>query len=241
MHRRSLCALGALALFTPALAAPRKPSPPRKPAAKPAPAKPQPAPSRPMAFNPAELDLAPGETYTNELFVPSPTGKAVTGKLAITAPAGLTVKDDPRWTGRVPPWGVKVYPKITAAADASGELPVEAILDKGGKAKLLVRVQAPLVNVTPGEKKLTVMVTNPFKSRLMTGRVQASNPDRFLQDITSLEFKLAPGASTDLVFPLPGAAPAEGEMYDFTILLQTYQGYKDEKTHKLAFPPQEEK
>jgi len=192
-----------------------------------------------MAFKPADLDLAPGETYLAELLVPSPSGKRFKGKLAFTPAPGLKVKEDARFTGSLPPWGMKLYPKVTASAEAQGDLPVEAALENGGKARLTVHVQAPQIEVIPGDKKLTVKITNPFHTRLLTGRVQASNPDRFLQDVTSLEFKLAPGETGELVFPLPGAAPAESEMYDFTIRVQTYQGYRDQKTHKLSFPPQE--
>lgn len=190
-----------------------------------------------MAFAPKELDLAPGETYPVELYVPSPTRKAFSGALAYTASPGLTVTPDSRWNGKVPAWGLKTHPKVTAAGDAMGDLTVTAAVRKGASAKLVVRVVRPGVEVIPGDEKLTVRVTNPFRLRLLHGRVVASNPDRFLQDITTLEFKIAPGATQDLVFPLPGASPAEGEKYDFTLNVETYQGYRDRTTHSLAFPP----
>lgn len=194
----------------------------------------------PMAFSPKELDLAPGETYPVDLLVPSPTGKAFSGTLSYTAPPGLTVTPDPRWNGKVPGWGVKTHPKVTASADAIGDLAVTASLKKGAGAKLVVKVVRPVVEAVPGDEKLTVRVTNPFRLRLLHGRVVASNPDRFLQDITTIEFKIGPGATQDLVFPLPGASPAEGEKYDFTLSVETYQGYRERSTHSLAFPPRTE-
>lgn len=194
-----------------------------------------------MAFSPAELDLAPGETFLTELLVPSPTGKAFTGKLEYSPGTGLTVKPDARWTGKLPPWGVKTYPRITAASTASGDLPVEAVLEGGEKATLTVHVVTPTVEVVPGLGRLTVKVTSPFKTRAFNGKVNVSNPDRFLQDVTSREFKLAPGETGDLVFPLPGAAPAESEQYDFTVKLEGYHGYRFTKKYTLSFPPQPQK
>jgi hypothetical protein len=40
-----------------------------------------------------------------------------------------------------------------------------------------------------------------------------------------------------LEIPLPGAAPVCGETYDFTTVVETYQGYKRKTTTALAFPP----
>jgi hypothetical protein len=100
-----------------------------------------------------------------------------------------------------------------------------------------VRVAAPEIEPVPGLFKLTVRVTNPFKSRAMTGRIVASNPDRFLQNITTREFKVPAGQTEEVVFPLPGAAPVVTEKYDFTLTVQTYQGYKSKKTYALTFPP----
>jgi hypothetical protein len=232
----------------PLIAAPKKSQPTGKPVAKPAakpapkaPAKPAPKPAPPMAFTPAELDLAPGETYLAELVVPSPTGKAFTSKLTYTPGTGLTVKPDARWTGKVPPWGVKSYPRITASADATGDVPVEVALEGGGKAILTVHVLTPTVEMVPGLGQLTVKVTNPFRTRAFNGRVQVSNPDRFLQDVTTREFKLPAGETGELVFPLPGAAPAESEQYEFTVKLDGYHGYKFRKTEALTFPPQPQK
>lgn len=236
MSHRTLCTLIAVGVVTPALAAP-KPAPKTAAPAK----KPAASAARTPAFTPAVLDLAPGETYVSELLVPSPTGKRYKGAFTVWTGEGLTLKQDGRWKGEVPAWGLKLFPKITAAADAHGDQAVEIRLSAGARARLNVRVREPQLELTPGDRKLTVKVTNPFGARLMTGRVQASNPDRFLQDVTSLEFKLAPGATGELVFPLPGAAPAEGETYDFTIRVQTYQGYNRETLHKLAFPPQDPK
>lgn len=238
MPPRPLVSLLTAAVLLPPAAAAPKPRPKKSPAKPPAAAA-KLKPGTAMAFSPAELDLAPGETYLTQLIVPSPTGHAFKGKLTFSPSTGLKVREDTRWTGRVPPWGVKLYPKVTAAADAEGELPVEVSLEKGGKARLMVHVHPPQIEVVPGHKRLAVKVTSPFKTRPLVGRVMVSNPDRFLQDITSLEFKVAPGQTQELVFPLPGAAPAESEMYDFTVKVQTYQGYKDEQTHRLSFPPQE--
>lgn len=195
----------------------------------------------PMAFTPKALDLAPGETYPVELFVPSPTGKAVSGKLTFTPAKGLEVKPDARWSDKVPGWGTKTYPTIAAAADAQGALPVTAELEKGGKATLTVNVAPPHLELVPGSFKLTVKVTNPFKSRPMTGRIIASNKDRFLEDVTTREFKIPPGQTAEVVFPLPGASPVIGEKYDFVLDVQTYQGYRDKKTYPLEFPQNTDK
>lgn len=249
MNHRVLAGAVLAACVAPVLAAPKKVQPVvnptskkvAKPAAKPAAPKPEPKPIPPMAFTPAELDLAPGETYLAELLVPSPTGKAFTGKLAYTPGPGITVKPDARWTGKVPPWGLKSYPRLTAAATASGDVPVEVALEGGGKATLTVHVVVPTVEVVPGLGRLTVKVTSPFHTRAFNGKVDVSNPDRFLQDVTSLEFKLAPGETGELVFPLPGAAPAESEQYDFTVKLRGYHGYQFTKKYSLSFPPQPQK
>lgn len=235
----SLCALGFGALA--ACAQTEQPAKPAEKAAKPvkkaakAPAKPKAAAS--LAWAPKELDLAPGETYRVELAVPSPTGKTFTGKLSYAPAKGLEVKPDPRWKDQIPGWGVKTYPWITASAEtAPGDVPVEASLEKGGKATLTVRVASPGVELVPAKRQLTVRITNPFHARTMSGIIKASNPDRFLQDITTREFKVAPGMTEDVVFPLPGYAAVETERYEFTITVQTYQGYKHTQVHKLQFP-----
>ncbi|HTE19822.1 MAG TPA: hypothetical protein VK689_15770 [Armatimonadota bacterium] len=247
---RVMIAALAAGLAATAVAAPKAKKPAAKPAraavaSKKAPAKPpvpvkpaEPAkPPRPMAFTPAELDLAPGESFPVELFVPSPTGKAVQGSLSFTPGAGISVTPDKRWTGRVPPWGAKTFPRVTASADAEGDQPVTATLDRGGEAALTVRVTPPLLEIVPGHRQLTVRVTSPFHHRPLTGRIEAANPDRFLQDVTALEFNVAPGKTQELVFPLPGAAPAEGESYNFTLTVETYQGFRMKKTYPLMFPP----
>ncbi len=217
-----------------AQAAPPKPAP--KPAAK-APAKPAARPSAPMAFTPRTLDLAPGETFPVELFLPSPTGKAIQSELKFEPGPEVTVSPDPRFGGRVPGWGTKTFPKVSASAKAEGELPVKATLLAGGKeAVLTVRIVRPGIEPVPGRNKLTVKVTNPFTSRLLFGRVIASNPDRFLQDVTTREFKVSPGQTAELVFPLPGAAPVMGEKYDFTLRVETYNGYRSVTKYPLEFP-----
>lgn len=211
--------------------------PEAKPDKKAAPKKPVVAP---MAFNPGELDLMPGESYPIELFVPSPTGKEAQGDLIFTAEKGLTVKPDSRWTGKVSRYGAKTYPSIFAARDLEeGTHPITAAFAEK-QATLKVRVVRPEMEIVPGQMKLTLKMKNPFRTRLLNGRVVASNPDRFLQDITTLEFRVMPEKTQELVFPLPGAAPADGEKYDFTLTVETYQGFRESKTHALTFPPNTE-
>jgi hypothetical protein len=213
------------------------PKPATTTAAQPAkPKPPAPALIGPMAFTPKEIDLAPGETYPVELFVPSPTGKATEGRLAFMAPDGLHVTPDARWTGRIPAWGVKTFPKITAAPEAEGDLELLGGLEEGGRATLTVHIVRPAVEPVPGVFKLTVRVTNPFRTRVMSGRIRAENNDRFLQDVTTREFKILPGRTQDVIFPLPGAAPVESEAYDFALTVETYQGFKEKKTYPLKFP-----
>lgn len=197
-------------------------------------------------FRPAELDLLPGESYPVELFVPSPTGKEAVGQLAFTPGKGLSVRPDARWKGRVPSFGAKNFPSIYALADVEeGEHSVKVALMAGERelsaGALRVNVVRPQVLVIPGQGQLTVRVSSPFRRRSLTGRVLASNPDRFLQDITTGEFRVPPGQVQNVLFPLPGAAPAEGETYDFTITVESYQGYREKRVHKLSFPPQADK
>ncbi|MGV3719903.1 MAG: hypothetical protein ACO1SX_03250 [Actinomycetota bacterium] len=228
--KAAICVGLGLGLLGTAMAAPTPAKPAAKPAAK---------PPAPMAFKPVELDLAPGETYPVELFVPSPTGKTFTGTPRFAVERAITINADPRWKGKVPPWGAKTFPKLTASRDAEGEYAVKSTIGDGEKApsaELMVRVAAPQVEFVTGLFKLTVKVTNPFKHRAMTGRIVISNPDRFLEDVTTREFKIPAGETQDLLIPLPGAAPVEGEAYDFTLTVQTYQGYKVKKTYPLEFP-----
>lgn len=202
------------------------------------PAKPAPAPAAPMAFTPAELELAPGETYPVTLFVPSPTGKYFSGALSLTPEVGVTVQPDPRWPERLPPWGVKVFPKITAARDAAGPTKVTATLAGGGSATLSVTLQRPEVKLIPGIHMLTIQVRNPMRSRTLKGRIGLTNGDRFMGDVTSALLEVAPGATQETKIPLPGAAPSEHEKYAFTYTLQTWNGYQEKQTLPLTFPPQ---
>lgn len=231
---RSLLLAAALAA-APAAQPAKTPKAPVKPASPPA-ARVKPAP-KPTAFSGVDFDLAPGETYLTELFVASPTGKATSGKITYLPAEGLSVIPDARWTGKVPPWGAKTFPKITASPTARGDLTVKAVYEKGGEATLSVRVVEPEVEPIPGLRQLTVKIANPFRKRVLFGRVRASNPDRFLQRVTALEFKIPPGETGEVVFPLPGAAPAESETYDFTLSFESYQGWRFEKTYALSFPP----
>lgn len=226
----AVAAAGALAASAPKKAVPKSGAPAKAPS----------KPAAPMAFKPTVLDLAPGETYPVELFVPSPTGKEFQGTLDFEVEQGITVAPDPRWKARVPGWGLKTYPKLTAAPDASGEYALKASIGTGDAVKRTeakVRIVRPQIELEPGVFKLTIKLANPFETRLFNGRIQVSNPDRFLQDVTTREFKIEPGKSQELVIPLPGAAPVCGETYDFTVTVETYQGYKEKKTYPLAFPP----
>ncbi|MBM3457893.1 MAG: hypothetical protein FJX77_05105 [Armatimonadetes bacterium] len=189
-----------------------------------------------MRFALEGLDLAPGDSYLVELVVPSPTGRAVTGTLAFEAAPGVTVQPDTRWKDRLPAWGAKTYPRIRCSPQSTGEILVRARFSAGGEALLPVRIATPTMDPIPAADRLTVKITNPFRSRPMTGRVQAANPDRFLGTITARPFRLGPGETGEVVFPLPGAAPAEGEEYLFTLTLQTYDGHKSQKTIPLKFP-----
>jgi hypothetical protein len=213
-------------------------APPKDPAAKPAP-KIAPKPKPVIAFKPATLELMPGETFLVELFIPNPAGKEVPAKLGFWPGGGVDLTPDARWKGKLPRYGAKLYPKISAISRADGEIPVAVTVD-GQKATLNVKIVHPTIEVVPAYKKLTVKVTSPFTERACNGRVEVSNPDRFLQDITTREFKLMPGQTAELLFPLPGAAAAESETYDFTVLVEGYHGFKDKKTHPLSFPSQPE-
>lgn len=212
------------------------PKPAAKPKPKPKPRKPA-EPRKPMAFKPGELDLAPGESYLTELFIPSPTGKHVTGKLTFGPTEGIVAKPDARWDGKVPPWGRKVFPLVAASPGLpEGEYGFRAAFDKGGAAELKVRVVAPQLEPIPGLRQVSVRITNPFR-RVLQGKIKAENPDRFLQTITTREFEIKPGETGEVVFPLPGAAPAEGEKYNFTFTVDSYRGWHFERTYPLEFPP----
>jgi hypothetical protein len=203
------------------------------------PAKPAPKSSARMAFTPATLELAPGETYPATLFVPSPTGKYHRGELSFAVEKGVTTKPDARWPDRVPPWGVKTFPRITAAPDADGTAKVVALLVPGGiSATLTVSVRRPEVKLIPGIHELRIQVTNPMQSRPLKGRIGLTNPDRFLGNVTSALLDVKPGATQESRIPLPGAAPVVTETYAFTYTLQTWAGYEEKKTLNLSFPPQ---
>ena len=98
----TILSLVAAAMATAALAA--------KPAAKPAAKAPKPVP-KPMVFSPAVLELAPGETYLTELWIPNVAGKEAPVGLKLTPGAGLSLIPDRRWTGKLPRYGAKLYPK----------------------------------------------------------------------------------------------------------------------------------
>ena len=221
--RRALVPLIALLTAAAALAAP--------PAAKPQKAK----PATRMEFRPAELELSPGETYPVELFIPNRSRKPAVTTLSYAPKAD--VLPDARWTGKIGRYGVKTWPKIHLSSQAKGEIPITASAGKFGEAQLLIKVSEPSLKVIPGLFKLTVIVRNSFQNRKLKGRLIASNPDRFLQDITTREFMIPPGHQQTLVFPLPGAAPADGETYDFTFQVQSYAGYRATRKYSLKFPP----
>jgi hypothetical protein len=230
-----LVALAPLVAAAPPRTAPPAATRPGKPA--PPPAAPPPA-ARVPGFTPAELELAPGETYPVTLFVPSPTGKYFSGALSFAPDKGVTVQPDARWPDRIPPWGVKVFPKVTAAADAAGTTRVTATLTGGGSATLNVTLQRPEVKLVPAIHALQIQVRNPMRSRALKGRIGLTNPDRFLGDVTSALLDVAPGATQETRIPLPGAAPSEHEKYAFTYTLQTWAGYREQQTLPLTFPPQ---
>ncbi len=205
-------------------------------------APPRPKPTKvsaapPLAWKPASLELCPGERSLVELFIPGSARPTPGALLKVDAGTGLTYEPDKRYKGTVARWGAKLFPLVRARADAPvGDTTVTASFGTQS-ATLKIQVQEPEIRVTTGIRMLTVAVTNPFKSREIVGRIGAQNKDRFLENVTSRDVKVGPGASQDLVFPLPGAAPVESESYDFTFTVQTYQGYKKASRHSLRFPP----
>jgi hypothetical protein len=207
-------------------------SPPAK-AAKPAP---KAAPS--ITFTPSPLELAPGETYPVTVFVPSPTGRYHKSVLSFQVKGGVSVQSDPRFPDTVPPWGVKVFPKIQAGSDAAGTASVVATLIPGGSGTLNVSIKRPTVSLIPAVHQLRIQVTNPMQGRPLKGRVSVSNPDRFLGASTGALLEVPPGSVQEVQIPLPGAAPVEGETYAFTYTLETWSGYQEKKTLNLRFPPQ---
>lgn len=219
--------LHSTSLAAPASRAPRKPVAARKPPAGP--------PS--VRFLPAALDLAPGETYPLEIFFPNPKRKAFQAAPQITASEGLTLIPDTRAGGAIPRYGLKLYPKVTARPDATGPQQIEASLEGVRGASLPVRIVEPEIRPAPGYQVLAVRITNRFRARPLSGRILASNPNRFLENVTAREFRIPAGEMGEVVFPLPGAAPAQDETYEFSLELQTYQGYRRVYKYDLEFPP----
>lgn len=217
--KRTLCLLVVALTAAAALAAPQQ----KKPASR-------------MEFRPATFDMMPGETYPVELYIPNRTRRTMAAKLTYKAGNGLSVKPDRRWTGKIGRYGAKSWPKIVAGPKAKGVIPVTATVDKVGSAKLTIRIVEPTLKVTPGLFQVAVVIANPFRERKLKGRIIASNPDRFLQDITTREFFILPGKKARLVFPCPGAAPVETETYDFTFEIHGYAGYRSVRKYALEFP-----
>lgn len=190
-----------------------------------------------VRFRPAELDLAPGEQYPVEVFFPNHQRKKYGATPALETSEGLTLVPDNRGKGTIPRYGLKLYPKVRAAADASGEQWVEGRLAGLKSQRLAVRIVEPELKPIPGDQRVAVRITNPFRVRPLTGRIVAANPNRFLQNVTARLFRIEPGSTGEVVFPLPGAAAAPGETYEFTFDLQTYQGYRKKHRFDLEFPP----
>lgn len=190
-----------------------------------------------VRFRPAQLDLAPGEKYPVEVLFPNHRRTQYAATPVIETSEGLTLVPDSRGKGTIPRYGLKLYPRVRATAEASGEQWVEGRLPGLKSQRLAVRIVEPEIEPIPGDQRLTVRITNPFRVRPLTGRIVAANPNRFLQNVTARLFKIEPGATGEVVFPLPGAAAAPGETYEFTLELQTYQGYRKKHRFDLEFPP----
>jgi hypothetical protein len=189
-----------------------------------------------MSFLPPDLDLAPGESYRVELFVPAPGGKPAAGTLTLATGKGISVQEDTKFPSKLPAWGAKTYPTVTAAADAAGEALLTATHSAGGEATLRLNIVEPGVTPTPGDQRLTVRITNPFRMRPLIGRILAANPNQLLQYVTAREFRIPPSSAADMFFPLPGLAAAADGNYEFTLTLQSYQGYRSKRTFSLKFP-----
>ena len=191
-------------------------------------------------FNPADLDLAPGETYLFGVHVRNPIGKRVKAVITLVPSSGLSLTIE-RWEGVLPPWGVKLFPRVKASSNRSTDGTVTVELRAEGKmigsAVFQVRhtlPQADLIADWPS-KCVIFKITNTFRNRRLKGGVRLSNPDRFLQDVTTGLFDVEPGKTAEIRIPVPGASPAEGEAYRFTAEFRTWEGYKGRIIRDLVF------
>ncbi|MGC8834626.1 MAG: hypothetical protein ACP5R4_11305 [Armatimonadota bacterium] len=200
----------------------------------------EPAAREIAVFNPADLDLAPGETYLFGVHVRNPLGKRVKAVITLVPSSGLSLTIE-RWEGILPPWGVKLFPRIKAAttrsADGTVTVELQAEGKKIGSSVFHVRHALPQADLTADwpSKCVVFKITNTFRSRRLKGGVRLSNPDRFLQDITTGLFDVEPGKTAEIRIPVPGASPAEGEAYRFTAEFRTWEGYRGRIIRDLVF------
>jgi len=198
------------------------------------------APQPAIVFAPADLDLAPGERYMFEVTIRNPIGKPQQATVTLAPDPGLTVSPA-TWKGRLPTWGVKLYLRISAAPDRSADGSVTVRLAVGGKTlaqrAFVVRNTVPQADIVADWQggAVTFRITNTFRTRKLKGGVTLTNPDRFLQDITTGLFDVEPGRTAEVRIPIPGAAPAPGESYQFTAVYRTWEGYTGRISRYLEY------
>lgn len=91
------------------------------------------------------------------------------------------------------------------------------------------RVAAP-----PTLWRLAVTVRNPT-DRVLKGSVEVSSPSRFLGTVVSRMVRVAPGSRRTVTIPLPGAAVAPDQRYEFTARFVGWDGTTAERTQNLLF------
>jgi len=193
-----------------------------------------------VQFSPTELDLAPGEAYLFGVHVKNPIGKPTKAAILLTADGDLTLSTE-RWEGLLPKWGIKLFPRIRAAAGRSrdGFVTVRLVVSgkTAGEGRMLVRHTVPEADLVADWPSQCVVfkITNKYRNRRLKGGVRLSNPDRFLQDVTTGLFDVAPGQTAEVRIPVPGASPAEGETYRFTAVYRTWEGYTGRIVRDLVF------
>ncbi|MGQ9523427.1 MAG: hypothetical protein ACUVTZ_01175 [Armatimonadota bacterium] len=193
-----------------------------------------------VEFSPAELDLAPGESYLIGIHVRNPLGKPTKATITLTGDSDLKLSVE-KWEGVLPKWGVKLFPRIRASVSRSQDGFVTVRLVVAGKTvsqgRALIRHTVPVADLVADWPSQCVVfkITNTYKNRRLKGGVRLSNPDRFLQDVTTGLFDAAPGQTVEVRFPVPGASPAEGETYRFTAVYRTWEGYTGRIVRDLVF------
>lgn len=193
-----------------------------------------------VQFSPSELDLAPGESYLFGAHVKNPLGKPTRAVVLLTADSDLTLSTQ-KWEGILPKWGVKLFPRIRAGVNRSRDGSVTVRLVVSGKTvaegRLAVRHTVPEADLVADWPRQCVVfkITNTYRNRRLKGGVRLSNPDRFLQDVTTGLFDVAPGHTAEIRIPVPGASPAEGETYRFTAVYRTWEGYTGKIVRDLVF------